>query len=140
MAKSLDIFEQIGVVLIGFVIYDSAYSEGRSLLLEEGGFGLLRATTITVLALMIAISLVISHRGNAATFTEHVTIGDPSFAHHLQQVTAGKGRIMFLGAALAGASLLLAYLGLGAKQAFLLWLGFLFVNSAPLVSSLERHL
>jgi hypothetical protein len=138
--KGIDIFEQIGVVLIGFVIYDAAYSEGTSPLLPEGSFGWLRAMTIVILCLMIAISLLISHRGSSETFTENVTIGDPQFQNHLRQATQGKGRSMYLGAALAAAALLLAYVGLGEKQAFLLWLGFGFVNFGPLASSLEKRL
>ena len=130
--KSLDIFEQIGVVLIGFSIYEAIYGTWSPLIpvsVQSDEFGILRAVVVLLFTVSVALSLLISHRSNALLFTDDFR--DIEFSERVSKIRRRHPLVSLGETSLALIALIIALLLFGGKAAFLLWLGFSFVNGGP---------
>jgi hypothetical protein len=131
--KGLNIPEEIGVILLGFSVYDSVHQSwiypAHIAELDVGGFGWLRAGLIFLFCVLIGSSLAISHQTNVRSSAEGLV------GMRAKSAQALKDRIIptATAAVLAIAAIGYAWIGLGFRQAFLVWLGFAFTNSGPWV-------
>ena len=126
--------EEIGVILLGFSIYDSVHQAWIYPLaiadLREGEFGWIRAGLVLVFCLLIGSSLAISHQTNLISSADGIAGLRAKSARGLIE------RIIptAIAASLAFTAIAYAWIGLGMRQAFLVWLGFAFANSGPWVA------
>jgi hypothetical protein len=129
--RSFNISEEIGVVLIGLSVYDALnlawiYPTGL-VQLQAGGFGWVRAALVSIFCLFIASSLAISHQTNIRSSTNGIAGLRKKSARELISLIVPTA----IGQTLSGFAIAIAWYGLGPKQAFLVFLGFLFANSGP---------
>ena len=132
--SDFSISEEIGVILLGFSIYDSAHQSwavwSELPELQEGGFGWIRAGLMLLFCALIGISLALSHRSNVISAREGIVglrTRDVRGLLRLIGLTA-------LAQLVALSAIGFAYFGLGFRQAFLVSLGFAFANSGPRVN------
>jgi len=140
--KGLDIFEEIGVILVGFTIYDVVGRSEWSPLFSSLGIGsgnrIMTGLAILVICVLIAGSLSLSHRTHLKAFSGDSPLLSAERREILNQLTIDRPWLTLASAFLALASLALVCLGLGARSMFALWLGYAFVNSAPIARLLTR--
>lgn len=146
---SLDINEQLGSLMIGFSVYDAlhekwAFSFNQSGIsnsgIEQGDFTVARGLFIVLIAVLIAINLTISYKLNSQVVERRggdTLLGSAKGALAIIREKPGQVLLMLV---CAGLSLLITYFGLGLRQAFLLLIGFGFVNSGPLFTKMMEKL
>jgi hypothetical protein len=129
--RGFNVSEEIGVILLGFSVYDAVhqawdYPAGIAEL-QAGEFGWIRAGLVLVFCLLIGSSLAISHQTNLLSSIDGVdglrAKSAPALIKRIIPTALATG--------LALSAIAYAWLGLGFRQAFLVWLGFGFANSGP---------
>ncbi len=129
----LNISEELGVILLGFSVYDSVHSAWALPLaiggFGEGEFGPARAGLIFVFCVLIGSSLAISYRTNSIVFRDDGS----SATENSLQLTRKRPILMAFSSVLAFLAIVFSIVCLGWRQGFLVWIGFMFVNFAPLV-------
>jgi hypothetical protein len=131
--KGLNISEEFGVILLGLAAYDVV--NGSWLLpahvdwTSGGWLVLLRAMVTFVVLVLLVASLAITHRTNSMV----AGVGLIESGERSRKLM-GKRPFLYAAATVMIASVLIfALIGLGPRQAFLIWVGVGFVNLGPWV-------
>lgn len=145
----LAINEQLGSLMIGFSVYDALHEEWLFAItasgidysgIGEGEFTLARGFLIVFIAILIAVNLSISYKLNPQVVERRGGDTLTGSAKGAVQIIKEKPRQVAVMLLCAGLSLAITYWGLGMRQAFLLFIGFGFVNSGPLFSRMMAKL
>jgi hypothetical protein len=131
--RGFNVSEEIGVILLGFSVYDAVHQAWiyppNIVELHAGEFGWIRAGLVLVFCLLIGSSLAISHQTNLISSVDGLAGLRAKSARGLIERIIPAAIATLLALAAIG----YAWLGLGLRQAFLVWLGFGFANSGPWV-------
>lgn len=131
--RGFNVSEEIGVILLGFSVYDAVHQTWgyppHIPELQAGEFGWIRAGLVLVFCLLIGSSLAISHQTNLRSSADGLAGLRAKSARGLIERIVPTA----IAAALALCAIGYAWIGIGFRQAFLVWLGFGFANSGPWV-------
>jgi len=145
----LAINEQLGSLMIGFSVYDALHEKWLFTIstngidysgIGEGEFTVIRGLLIVAIAILIAINLTISYKLNSLVVGRKGGDTISGSAKGAIAIIREKPLQVFIMMVCAILSLLITYWGLGLRQAFLLFIGFGFVNSGPLFSKIMAKL
>ena len=138
--SQFNISEQLGVVVLGFAIYDAVDGSWSmklaGVVFAKGDFSFLRGTLVFVLCLLIAASISISHKTNSDVFADTTK----NVFENSQKMVKQSGKFVWLSFIFAAAALAVAYFGMGPRQAFLVWAGFALINFSPMAQRLSSKL